>query len=197
MKNAPTKVCSPSLHQKMLLQCPLDGDKLQALLEEEHPESSIFGYMVCPVCGGHLHGHGWRSRFAQDSEDTSFRVWIHRKCCRHCHLTFSLLPKILHVLKIYTLKTIIGVLSFRLERGHFSRALKVPVKLQRIWFMQFRRRMRLETDFPCLKAALQDKDSQILSSPVGLTEIKECAEVSGWFLGRSASHHRLAFYTPP
>lgn len=171
---------------------------MQALLEEEHPESSeIFGYRTCPVCGGRIHGHGWRSRFVQDSQGSSFKVWIHRKCCRHCHLTFTFLPKILHVLKIYTLQVILDVLRHKVESGTFSSRFRVPVRLQRIWYLQFRRRMRIITDFPDPQKALSKCDSQTMASPVNLTEIKECADAAGWYRDRTASHHRLAFYTPP
>ena len=181
----------------MLVQCPLDGDKLQALLEEEHPECSIFGYHVCPVCGRHMHGHGWRSRFAQDCQGSSFRIWIHRKCCRHCHLTFTFLPKILHVLKIYTLQVILDVLRHKVESGTFSSRFRVSVRLQRIWYLQFRRRMRIITDFPDPQKALSKCDSQTMASPVSLTVVNECANAAGWYRDRTASHHRLAFYMPP
>ena len=181
----------------MLVQCPLDGDKLQALLEEEHPKSEIFGYRTCPVCGGHIHGHGWRSRFAQDCQGSSFRIWIHRKCCRHCHLTFTFLPQILHVLKIYTMQVILDVLRQKVVKGTFSSRFNVPVRLQRLWYLQFRRRMRLVTDFPDPVESLERENLQTMASPVSLTLIKECADAAGWYRNRTASHHRLAFYMPP
>lgn len=171
---------------------------MQALLEEEHPESSeIFGYRTCPVCGGRIHGHGWRSRFVQDSQGSSFKVWIHRKYCRHCHLTFTFLPQILHVLKIYTMQVILNVLRHKVVNGIFSSRINVPVRIQRLWYLQFRRRMRLVTDFPDPVESLEGGNLQTIASPVSLTVIKECADAVGWYRDRTASHHRLAFYTPP
>jgi len=179
----------------MLLQCRLEAEKLQALLQDKHPKCEVFGYMVCPICQNHLHGHGWRIRFCQDSSRSCFRIWIHRKYCPKCRNTFTLLPKILHVLKIYTLQTILNVLNFKVRFGHFTSTIDVPASLQRIWYRQFVKRSRLKTDFPNLKASITQ--SQIISSPISIHSLKDSANMSELTAGRSKSHHRLNFYSPP
>ena len=195
MKNTTIKFCSPSLAKKMLLQCPLDGEKIQVLLQDKHPNCEIFGYMSCPVCHNHLHGHGWRTRFCQDSSRSCYRIWIHRKYCPHCRNTFTLLPKILHALKIYTLQTILNVLSFKVAFGHFTTTIDVPASLQRIWYRQFVKRCRMKTDFPDLGLSLNE--SPIIACPLSLHEIKESAYMMVSQVCCYKSHHLLNFYSPP
>lgn len=179
----------------MLLQCPLDGEKLQVLLQDKHPNSEIFGYMSCPVCHNHLHGHGWRTRFCQDSSRSCYRIWIHRKYCPRCKNTFTLLPKILHALKIYTMQRILNVLSFKVAFGHFTTTIDVPASLQRIWYRQFVKRCRMKTDFPDLGLSLNE--SSIIASPLSLHEIKDSANMMVSQVCSYKSHHRLNFYSPP
>lgn len=176
----------------MLIQFHADGNKIQAFLGEEHPDCSVFGYMVCPVCGKHLHGHGWRQRFAQDPENT-YRVWIHRKLCPGCGTSFTLLPSILHALKLYTLRTIIQVLSYRVAENHFTSRIRVPVKLQRVWFLLYHKRLRILTDFP---EKSQANYSPVCCAPLVLSELRDSANIQYWIHNRSPSHHRLGFYLP-
>lgn len=195
MKNSTTKSCSPSLQKKMLLQCPLDGEKIQLLLQDKHPNSEIFGYMSCPVCHNHLHGHGWRTRFCQDSSRSCYKIWIHRKYCPQCKNTFTLLQKILHALKMYTLQTILNVLSFKVTFGHFTTTIEVPASLQRVWYRQFVKRSRLKTDFPDLREGI--KQSQVIASPLTLHQIKDSVNMAVFQNSIGKSHHRLNFYSPP
>lgn len=195
MKNSTTKFYSSSLAKNMLLKCPLDGDKLQVLLQDKHPNCEIFGYMICPVCKSRLHGHGWRSRFCQDGSRSCFSIWIHRKYCPHCRNTYTLLPEILHVLKIYTLQTILNVLNFKVSFGHFTSTIDVPSGLQRIWYRQFLKRCRLKTDFPDLQEHLSK--SSTLASPLCVNAIEDSANIGTSEMKHSRTHHRLNFYIHP
>lgn len=176
---------------KMLVQCPLDGDKLQALLGKEHPECNIFGYWTCPVCGRHMHGHGWRSRVVQDSASTSFRIWIHRKLCPNCGLTCTLLPKTLHALKFYTLDLIIKVLTSIGKLGHCDSRIEVPLKMQRIWYGQYRKRLRIFTEF---SSPGQQDYGVVPCAPITLTEMRDSANLLTWAGQCCKSHHRLGFF---
>lgn len=174
----------------MLLQCPLDGEKIQGLLREKHPDCSMFGYIACPVCHSHLQGHGWRRRYLQDGADTCRTIWIHRKRCPVCGRTYTLLPGIIHVLKLYTLETIVKVLSHRLEKGHFTRRIPVPVRLQSIWFGQFMRRSRSGTNFPDLGMILSSGD-QSLASPVSLRKLDNPVNPACALTRQVKPHHPL------
>jgi len=106
-------------------------------------------------------------------------------------------PGILHVLKLYTLQVILAVLRHKVCEGTFSSRFKVPVRLQRAWHLQFRQRMRRDTDFTDPDEYLTGGDLQTITAPVGMIDVKERANAIGWFSDRTESHHRLAFYSLP
>ena len=108
-------------------------------------------------------------------------------------MTYTLLPKMLHALKTYTLETIMKVLTFKVEHDHFSSRFRVPVKLQRIWHQQYINRLRISEEF---SDGMPLADSILPCAPLNLVEIKDRANLIVWVEDRGRAHHRLGFYLP-
>ena len=128
----------------MLVKVPTNWELLQVEKEEEHPDCGIFGYMACPVCGSHLHGHGWRRRYLEKEWGEFIRVWVHRKRCPHCRRTYTLIAEGMSAKAQYTIDRIRDALSTRQEGHRSSSGLGIPLRTQKLWWRNFMRRTKAE-----------------------------------------------------
>jgi hypothetical protein len=122
----------------MLLEVAVDFEKIQVVSPQGQPPShTIFPMIRCPCCGSMLHGHGWRQRYLIDCEYQVHRIWIHRKLCPNCCMSYTLLPTWVHAFKCFSVELIRAVLSRALETGHLGNHFQVSRSLQRQWKRQF------------------------------------------------------------
>lgn len=126
----------------MLLQIRLNWDFLQVKKGEGHPDCDVFGYMTCPVCSRHLHGHGWRKRHLEEEGGRFILVWVHRKKCPGCGMTCTLIPEGMAAVSQYTLGRIREALYYRSSHGHCTKKLQIPVTTQKRWWRNFTVRVR-------------------------------------------------------
>ena len=117
----------------MLLKVLPNWRLLQVANGEGHPDSTIFGYMTCPFCAYHLHGHGWRTRYLEGEPERFIQVWIHRKKCPHCRRTYTLIPEGMAAIAQYPITRIAEALAYRHAEGHCSLSLRIPPATQRRW----------------------------------------------------------------
>ncbi len=119
----------------MLLEIDINIENIQVEEESSHPpDFTILGKFTCPLCGLTLHGHGWRKRYYIDVDFLVLQIWVHRKICPNCRITFTLLPNWVHTLKQYSVLLIKRVLEFKIEHNYFSSRFRVAKFIQKKWY---------------------------------------------------------------
>lgn len=141
----------------MLLEIDAELEKMQVEENSVHPpDPKLLGRFVCPICLHNLHGHGWRKRYFVDVDLIALQIWIHRKYCPKCRSSYTLLPRWVHALKLYSVSLIKKVLAFKIEHNYFSAKFGAPKFLQKIWFKRFIHKARSFRDH-YTKADLHDQ----------------------------------------
>ena len=156
----------------------------------------MFGMMYCICCGHKLHGHGWRLRYFIDCNGISIRIWIHRKLCPDCKMTYTLLPTWIHIFKLYSVKTIRRVLEAAIINGHLGNQQPVSRPLQRVWKTQFIQRACIENNTYTNESLLKKLHTHMgscIASPLSI-RLLSCAfigKMGARFYRKAGAHHRL------
>lgn len=170
--------------------------KIQVTKSGKPPDCSIFGIMYCICCGHKLHGHGWRLRYYIDVHGVAIRIWIHRKRCPECKMTYTILPKWVHIFKIYCVETIRNVLEAAARTGHLGNHQPVSRPLQRIWKRQFVQRACIENNTNTSESLLQKlaaTPSNYLAAPLSIRVLTKplSGKLGLRFYRKPGSHQRL------
>lgn len=120
----------------MLFNSAISLDKAQYVEGKERPGYSDSQRFFCPVCKRKMHGHGWRLRYCCDKEGESILIWIHRLICPECRRTATVLPHFVHVLKVYSLRTIRETIRYIREYGSKKRC-GISRNLQGKWWASY------------------------------------------------------------
>lgn len=185
----------PFLYTKiMLIQVPIKFQVFQVVEGRKHPESSLYGYMSCPICFTHLHGHGWRQRYMHVGGRQFSFIWVHRKLCPKCRRTYTLVPKDMSSVFPYALVEVCEALLSRMAKGHFTSKLDVPRETQKRWWQNFMQRLRAAGGmFPGreeMEGAARDLHpfSVLGACCLAFRNPAELRAIEGW---RARSHHQL------
>ncbi len=128
----------------MLLHCRLSFESIQVLNGKKHPTHENYKGIRCPLCQGHLDGHGWRQRTVIDIEREASLIWIHRLKCNSCKITFTVLPDWVQPLKLFTLEVIKNIITFIIVRGHKKANCRISRYVQKRWYESFKLTMQNE-----------------------------------------------------
>ncbi|MCF7945354.1 MAG: DUF6431 domain-containing protein [Spirochaetia bacterium] len=186
----------------MFLEIAVEFIKVQVLSTEiSHPECSLFGIIFCPCCGKRLHGHGWRQRYFIDADLKEFLIWIHRKHCPNCGMTFTLLPKWVHAFKCFSVELIQQVLHAAFTTGHLGNRYQVNRTLQRTWRTQYIARSSLETNYDAVEFTKAKKSiipDSCLASPLKLQILtqKLHGKMEALSFKPPGPHHHLLLFIP-
>jgi transposase-like protein len=148
---------------------------------------------VCPICGAHLQGHGWRNRYVAGLNGC-FMILVHRKKCPSCKMTFTLLPKGLHSMRIYDVDTIVTAIRSFLEMGRYINSIAIEKSLRKSWVNAFlKRNSQGEAKGKDELLAILDKaKNAFLAAPLSLMHLAREEIVSRQNLERyRVPHHRL------
>lgn len=176
----------------MLLKVLPNWRLLQVGNGEEHPDEGIFGYMTCPCCSSHLHGHGWRKRHLEKEPGRFIQVWIHRKRCPHCRRTYTLIPEGMAAIAQYPLERIREALCYRAVHGNCTVRLHIPTRTQKRWWRNFMLRTKASSGMFPSDAAIADaaRDPTPLSTlPLGWIAVNDPAELRSLAACSGPSHH--------
>lgn len=94
---------------------------------------------VCPICGAHLQGHGWRNRYVA-GPNGCILILVHRRRCPNCKMTFTLLPKGLHSMRIYDVDIMVTAIRSFLEMGRYINSIAIAKPLRKSWTKAFLKR---------------------------------------------------------
>jgi hypothetical protein len=83
------------------------------------------------------------------------RIWMHRKLCPSCRMSYTLLPSWVHAFKCFSVEMIRAVLSRAFETGHLGNHFQLSRTLQRQWRRQFIAQVSIQTNLT---------DKQVLES---------------------------------
>ncbi len=132
----------------MLLEIDVKLENIQVGEDTLHPpHAGMLGSFACPLCSHTLHGHGWRKRYFIDVDLVALQIWIHRKICPQCLMTFTLLPPWVHALKLFSVSLIKKVLEFKIQHNHFSSKFGVAPFVQKKWYRRLIHKARTHCDF--------------------------------------------------
>ena len=186
----------------MLLYCAIWLELIQVSEgEEHHPDCKIFGDFFCVCCRHRLYGHGWRQRHFIDGALDEMRIWVHRKLCPHCHMSYTLVPTWIHVFKCYGVEIIRKVLSAACQTGHLGNGIRVSRSLQRIWVKQFHSRVSVETNVreaASLLAEMSTIPGSCLASALGTSILERPlrGKMDAFSYKKQGAHQRLILYAP-
>ncbi len=187
----------------MLLEIEVEFEKIQVgtTPDETPPLCQIFGEKRCICCGRKLHGHGWRQRYFEDIDQQSLRLWIHRKLCPGCGITYTLLPKWVHTFKLHSVALIRRVLHMAFCTGHVGNQLRVSRPLQRLWKAQYIQRssaLENQLDPSRLVGQILKEPGSCLTSPPGLHELTTplMGKMQAMQYKPPGAHHRLLLFIP-
>jgi len=186
----------------MFLHHVVDLLKIQvSSTEEQPPECAIFGILFCVCCSCRLYGHGWRKRYCIDVELNELRIWIHRKYCPVCGMTYTLIPEWLHVFKCYSVDIIRKVLEAASKSGHLGNQIPVSRSLQRSWIKQFRERACAKSNVNDGKSLLQMLTrfpGSCIASPLRVQILTRAlrGKMDAYSFKRSGAHQRLLLFVP-
>lgn len=161
----------------MLLEIDIELEKMQVEENSVHPPySKILGKFMCPLCSHNLHGHGWRKRYFVDVDLITLHIWIHRKYCPKCRTSYTLLPRWVHALKLYSVSLIKKVLKFKIEHDYFSAKFGAPKFLQKIWFKRLVHKARSFRDHYTkadLHKLVEDSVASLVVAPASVKVLLE------------------------
>lgn len=92
---------------------------------------------VCPICGCHLHGHGWRLRYQVDACGRSMTIALHRRLCSGCRMSFTLLPRGVHAFKSHSAGAVLEAIRSFIEHGRHCNCIAASKHLRKQWFRRF------------------------------------------------------------
>ena len=148
---------------------------------------------ACPICGAHLQGHGWRNRYVAGLNGCIL-ILVHRKRCPNCKMTFTLLPKGLHSMRVHDVETIYTAIRSFFEAGHYINSISVSKSLRKSWTKAFLKRngqgeARGKDE---LIEMLGNAHNAFLAAPLALKELAKGEIWSRQNLERyRVPHHRL------
>ena len=148
-------------------------ESLSLMISHEEKERYLSAEpAVCPICGAHLQGHGWRNRYVAGLNGCILII-VHRKRCPHCKMTFTLLPRGLHSMRIYDVETIAMSIRSFLEAGHYINSIHVSKTLRKSWTKAFLKR-NSQGEAKCrdeLLGILGNAQNAFLAAPLALREL--------------------------
>ena len=186
----------------MLLNHDVEFMKIQVLNSDDpHPDCSLFGQLTCVCCGNKLYGHGWRKRYFIDGDSQEYRIWLHRKRCSGCFLTFTLIPKWLDVFKLFSVAMIQTVLQAAFTTGHLGNQYPVSRSLQRQWRKQYIQRNSTfcnQYDGKFLINRLSHEPVSCITSPIKMRVLsrKLKGKMEALSFRPPGSHHHLLLFVP-
>ena len=129
---------------------------------------------VCPICRSPLQGHGWRCRYVAIVGGWLL-IMVHRKRCPACKMTFTLLPKGVHALRLYDVQTIVATISSYLETGRYLNSIPLSKSLRKQWVKAFLRRNADEgcKDNKQLLKILEQTANAFLAAPLALKRLTQ------------------------